>query len=77
MIKGEYRQGNNAECVKYIDGTLYNLKHKTTTIQLKNIDEATIKRLVMNSKIMKLRLQTKLRLQMCAMLSQINEYLLI
>lgn len=62
------------DCIKYIDGALYNLKHKTTAVPLKGAEENTIRRLAINSKIMKLRLQTKLRLQMCAMLSQINEY---
>ena len=77
------RQGDHNECIKYLDGTLYNLKHKVTELsanarQETGIDpserERAFSKLTLNNKILKLRLQAKLNLQMCAMLSQINKY---
>ena len=37
--------------------------------------QEAVPRLVRNSRLLKLRLQTKVHLQMCAMLSQVSEYL--
>ena len=79
--------GNHEDCIKYLDGTIYNMNHKTTEILEEAISResskekwgqkekaSTIKKLTMNSSMLKTRLQTKLHLQMCAMLSQINKY---
>ena len=77
IIKGKFhsydRQGINVECVKYLDGALYNLKHKITEIIIKDAEENTMRKFTMNNSLMKLRLQAKFRLQMCAMLSQVKE----
>ena len=81
FINNKNRQGNNAECVKYLDGTLYNLKHKVVEVSLigqnENYDRTTEKKmkqkLTIGNNIMKLRLQSKFYLQICAMLSQIDE----
>ncbi len=67
--------------MKYLDGTLYNLKHKATEIQPSETGEecdaaekaSTARKLSLSSKLLKLRLLSKLHLQMCAMLSQINK----
>ena len=40
----------------------------------KEKEELTLQKLTLNSKLLKLRLQSKLHLQMCAMLSQNNKY---
>jgi hypothetical protein len=74
------RQGNNAECVKYLDAALYNLKNKATDIVLgEEVRDRVVRKrlkqkLTIASKMLKLRFQSKLYLQLCAMLSQVDEY---
>lgn len=72
------RLGNNADCIKYLDASLHNLKHKSINIDLG--DETRDRggrrlrqKLALASRMTKLRFQSKLHLQMCAMLSQVDE----
>eukprot|EP00826_Nyctotherus_ovalis_P002283 TRINITY_DN10443_c0_g3_i1.p2 TRINITY_DN10443_c0_g3~~TRINITY_DN10443_c0_g3_i1.p2 ORF type:complete len:100 (-),score=21.74 TRINITY_DN10443_c0_g3_i1:221-520(-) len=66
------REGNNAECVRYLDGALYNLRGKVSEIP-EISDNSVGEKLRISNQLMKLRLHTRFRLQLCAMLSQVNE----
>lgn len=55
-----------------MDGALYNLKRKTSEVP--EIGCCSVgEKLRISNLLMKLRLHTKFRLQLCAMLSQVNE----
>ena len=67
--------------MKYLNGALYNLKHKAIEVSLirqseisdKHMEKKINQRLTIANNITKLRLQSRFYLQICAMLSQIDE----
>ena len=85
------RQGKMEKCVNYLDAAIFNIEKKVTNFQQVDMDlsltkklseqektsQVTYKQISLASKMMKLRFQTKMHLQLCAALSQINEYIYI